>query len=265
MAQDNISADVDALRQDQPIIHDITTKDLIEALRKGLADFNAMPTHLPFLCLIYPVMTFFVIRYSGNYDVLPLAFPLLAGYTLIGPLVALGMYELSRRRETGADISRWHALEVIQSPQILSIAVLSFILMVFYGAWMLAAWSIYGEITGSVSPESIEAFFELVFKTSQGQRLILVGCSMGLVFSVIVLSISIISFPMLLDRKVGIVTAIHTSVSVVFTNPVSMAKWGLIVCAGLVIGAIPLFVGLAVVLPILGHATWHLYRRTIEF
>jgi len=265
MAQEPLILGDAADRSLNPTINDITTEDLKDALRKGFADFNAMPTHLPFLCLIYPVITFVAIRYYGNYDVLPLAFPLLAGYTLIGPLVAIGMYELSRRRETGADISRWHAFEVIHSPQILSIAGVALVLMGLYFVWMMAAWAIYTEFTGGVAPESVEAFANLVLNTAQGQKLIMVGCSMGLVFSIIVLSISVISFPMLLDRNVSIVTAIHTSVSSVFANPVNMMKWGLIVSASLVIGAIPIFIGLAVVLPVLGHSTWHLYRKVVQY
>ncbi len=265
MAQENITADVDAYRHLHPTVCEITNADLKDALIKGLADFNAMPTHLPFLCLIYPVVTFFIIRYYGNYDMLPMVFPLLAGYTLAGPLVAIGMYELSRRRETGADISRWHAFDVIRSPQIGSIAGLALVLMAFYFAWLGAAWAIYEEIIGGITPESVGAFAELVFTTSQGLKLVVIGCAVGLVFSIVVLAISVTSFPMLLDRDVGIVNAIHTSVTVVFTNPVTMAVWGLIVATTLLLGALPFFVGLAVVLPVLGHATWHLYRKALKY
>lgn len=265
MAPENITADADAHRHLHPTVRNITAADLKEVLIKGLADFNAMPTHLVFLALIYPVATFFVIRYYGHYDMLPFLFPLLAGYTLAGPLVAVGMYELSRRRESGADVSRWHAFSVIHSPQIVSIAGLALVLMAIYFVWMSAAWALYQEVTGGVPPESIEAFAALVFTTGQGQTLILVGCSMGMVFAIIVLSISVISFPMLLDKNVGVLTAIQTSVNVVFTNPVTMAAWGLIVTCTLLVGALPVFVGLAVVLPVLGHATWHLYRKVVEY
>jgi uncharacterized membrane protein len=153
----------------------------------------------------------------------------------------------------------------VRSPQIASIAGLALVLMAFYFAWMGAAWAIYLEFTGGVTPASVGAFAEMVFTTSQGQLLIVIGCAMGLVFAIIVLSISVISFPMLLDRKVGIVTAIQTSINVVYTNPVTMVVWGFIVLASLVIGALPAFVGLAVVLPVLGHASWHLYRKVVVY
>jgi uncharacterized membrane protein len=245
------------------IVRKISLADLKDALRLGLADFKAMPTHLPFLCVIYGVITFVAIRYYGNLDVLPLVLPAFAGFTLIGPLVAIGMYELSRRRESGEDVSRTAVFDVIHSPQIVSIAGLTIILLVFYTGWMAAAWGIYGEITGGAPLDSVDAFLTLVFTTAKGQKFLLIGSAMGLVFSIVVLGISATSFPMLIDRKVGIWTAIQTSMDVVFINPLTMMVWGLIVSFSLLIGASIFLVGLGVVLPVLGHATWHLYRKAV--
>ena len=262
MADQRAIADVE-VSHFQPIVRTIGMADLREALIRGLADFKAMPTHLIFLCLIYPIVTLISARVYAGYDVLPLVFPLLAGYTLIGPLVAIGMYELSRRREQGLDISRAHAFDVLRFPSLRSIAILGIMLMAVYFVWLFAARAIYGQTFGGAVPESIAAFAGQVFTTPAGWTLIVVGSGVGFLFAVVVFTISVVSFPMLLDRNVGVMTAVQTSVRAVAANPVTMAVWGVIVSGVLLLGALPFFVGLAVALPVLGHATWHLYRKVV--
>ena len=264
MANEKSIANVGAYGSTKPNVRRIGTADLIDALAKGLNDFKAMPTHVVFLCLIYPVVTLIFARIYAGYEVLPLVFPLLAGYTLIGPLVATGMYELSRRREAGLDISRGHAFDVFRSPSIRAIATLGVVLMAIYFAWLGAAWAIYEANFGNAAPASIEEFARQVFTTPAGWTLIVGGTSAGFLFAVVVLTLSVVSFPLLLDRDVGVMTAVHTSIRAVLANPVTMAIWGLIVAVALLIGSLPLFVGLAVVMPVLGHATWHLYRKVVE-
>jgi uncharacterized membrane protein len=250
-------------RSAQPIVRKICTADLRDALAWGFADFKAMPTHLVFLCAIYPIVTLIAARTYAGYDMLPLVFPLFAGYTLIGPLVAIGLYELSRRRELGLDISRWHAFDVLGSPSIGAIATLSVVLMVIYVAWLLAAQAIYEQIFGSAIPASIAEFARQVFTTPSGRALIIIGCGVGFLFAVVVFTLSVVSFPLLLDRDAGVETAVYTSVRAVIANPVTMAIWGLIIAGALLVGSLPLFVGLAVVLPVLGHSSWHVYRKVV--
>ncbi len=251
------------VRHAQPVIHTIGVADLREALTRGLADFKAMPTHLIFLCLIYPIVTLLFARIYAGYEVLPLIFPLLAGYTLIGPLGAGGMYELSRRREQGLDISRAHAFDVLRFPSIRSIAVLGIMLMAIYFAWLLAARAIYWETFGGMVPESVPEFARQVFTTPAGWTLMVVGGGVGFLFAVVVFTLSVVSFPMILDRDVDVSTAVQTSIRAVVANPVIMAVWGIIVVTILFLGSLPFFVGLAVALPVLGHATWHLYRKVV--
>jgi len=247
----------------RPIVQTISMADLRDALTSGLADFKAMPTHLVFLCFIYPIVILISARVYAGYEVLPLVFPLLAGYTLIGPLVAIGMYELSRRREQGLDISRAHAFDVFRFPSIRSIAILGIILLVIYFAWLVAAQAIYSLTFSGAVPESIAEFARQVFTTPAGWTLIVVGSGIGFLFAVVVFTLSVVSFPMLLDRDVGVMTAVETSIKVVVANPVTMAAWGVIVAGVLFLGSLPFFVGLAVALPVLGHATWHLYRKAV--
>ena len=263
MANEKAIADADASPA-QPIVRTIGTADLRDVLTKGLADFMAHPTHVVFLCVIYPVVGLILARLTFRYEMLPVLFPLIAGFTLIGPLAATGLYELSRRREQGRDVAWWHAFDVLRSPSIRAIATLGVMLMAIFVAWLGAALAIYELIFGSWVPASIAEFARQVFTTSSGWALIIVGCGVGFLFAVVVLTISVVSLPLLLDRDVGAVTAVQTSVRAVLANPKTMAMWGLIVAGALVIGSLPLFVGLAVVMPVLGHSTWHLYRKVVE-
>ena len=252
-------------RQAQPTIRTIGTADLTNALAKGFADFKAVPSHLIFLCVIYPVVTLIFARAYAGYEILPVVFPLFAGFTLVGPLVMIGIYELSRRRELGLDVNLWHSFDAVRYPSIRGIFSLGIVLAAIFVAWLGAAQAIYLLIFGGVVPESVTEFARQVLTTSAGWALIVVGCSVGFLFAVVVLTISVVSFPMLLDRRdVGAVTAVQTSVRAVVANPITMAKWGLIVAGALLLGALPLLVGLAVVMPVLGHATWHLYRKVVE-
>ncbi len=255
--------DADA-RLAQPVVHAIAPADLREVLARGLADYKAMPTHLVFLVVIYPLITLVFARASAGYDVLPLVFPLLAGYTLIGPLVATGMYELSRRREQGLDTSRRHAFEILRFRSFGAIAALGIVLMVIYFAWMFTAQYIYQLYFGGAAPVSVAAFTREVLTTPAGWSLITVGSGVGFLFAVLVFTLSVVSFPLLVDRDVGVFTAVNTSIKAVLRNPLTMGLWGLVIAITLLIGSLPFFAGLAFVLPVLGHASWHLYRKVVE-
>jgi uncharacterized membrane protein len=245
-------------------IRRIGIADLKDALRKGTDDFLAMPTHALFLGAIYPVVGLVLARLAFGYSVLPLLYPLAAGFALIGPVAALGLYELSRRREAGLDVSATHAFDVMYSSSRGAIAALGLLLLVLFVLWMMVANAIYIAIFGYAPPASIGAFLSDVFTTEAGWRMIVAGNIIGFFFAVLALVISVASFPLLLDRDVGAAVALGTSIRVVVDNPVTMAVWGLIVAVLLLIGSLPAFLGLAVVVPILGHATWHLYRRTVD-
>jgi uncharacterized membrane protein len=236
---------------------------LREALHKGIEDFKAIPSHAIFLLLIYPVVGLILFRLSFGYDILPLVFPLIAGLSLIGPLAAVGLYELSRRREQGLDSSAWHALDVLQSPSIGAIARLGLAYMAIFFAWMFAAQLIYDRIFGGAVPNSVGEFVTQVLTTSAGRQLIIVGNGVGFLFALVVLVTGVVSFPMLVDRNVSAATAVRTSVRAVLENPMTMAVWGLFVAGALILGALPLFFGLAIVFPVLGHSTWHLYRKVV--
>jgi len=246
-----------------PAIRKIGVSDIKEALRAGLDDFRAKPSHYAFLVLIYPLVGVVLAAWTSGHNALPMLFPLMSGFALLGPIAALGLYEISRRREAGLDTSWWHALEVRNSPAIPAIAAIGILLLILFVAWLLAAKELYEGLLGTSPVPPVATFFHSIFTTSQGWTLIVLGNLIGLIFAVIVLATTVIAFPLLLDRDVGAYEAITTSVRATIANPGPMALWGLIVAVSLAIGSIPLFAGLAVVIPILGHATWHLYRKLV--
>lgn len=247
----------------EPTVRSIAPGDLVDALKKGWDDFSAMPSHAVFLCVIYPLIGILAAALTLGYAFVPLLFPAAAGFALLGPFAALGLYELSRRREAGLEPSATDAFEVLRSPSLGAIVALGLMLAVIFLAWMATANAIYTTYFGYGSPASISQFVHDLLFTRAGWSLIVVGNIVGLVFAIGAYLISAVSFPLLLDRDVGAAGAMLTSLRVVAKNPTTMALWGLIVAALLIIGTIPLFLGLAVVLPVLGHATWHLYRKAV--
>jgi uncharacterized membrane protein len=246
-----------------PVVRRITASDLLQSLTHGYDDFAAMPSHAIFLCVIYPLLGLLLIAVTLGYS-MPLAFPLAAGFALIGPLAAIGLYELSRRREAGLDCSVSHVLDLLHSPSLAAIVALGLLLMTIFLIWLAVAVAIYVANFGYGGPTSIRQFVDGLFNTSSGWNLIIVGTGVGFLFAVLTLTISAVSFPLLLDRDVGAAVALLTSIRVVATNPVTMALWGLIVSVLLVIGSVAFLLGLTVVIPVLGHATWHLYRKAVE-
>jgi uncharacterized membrane protein len=248
----------------RPAIRSIGLADIKTALARGVDDFYAMPTHAIFLCIVYPIIGLVLARLAFGYSTLPLLYPLISGFALVGPFASLGLYEMSRRRELGEDVSISHAFEVLQSSSIGAITALSLLLFVIFLIWLGVANAIYIADFGYAPPSSIEHFVRNVLTTPAGWNLIIVGNGVGLLFAIVVLAIGAFSFPLLVDRDVGAAVALSTSVRAVMKNPGTMAVWGVIVAVLLLIGSVPFFLGLTVVMPILGHATWHLYRLTID-
>ncbi|MBV2143698.1 DUF2189 domain-containing protein [Falsochrobactrum sp. TDYN1] len=247
-----------------PHVRRIHYRDVFSALSKGFQDFWAKPSHYVFLCLIYPLAGLFITYWSANANALPLLFPLMSGFALLGPFAAIGLYEISRRRELNEDASWRHALEVWRSPSVPAILAIGALLVAVFIAWLIVAQALYVEMFGPFAPASLLALMDQVLNTPQGHSLFWIGNAIGLGFALFTLCTTIVAFPLLLDRDVGAVAAVCTSVKVFFRNPAECLLWAAIVVALLAVGFATFLVGLAIVIPVLGHATWHLYRKTVE-
>jgi uncharacterized membrane protein len=246
-----------------PVVRKITARDLAEALRKGVADVGATRDDVLFIGLIYPLAGLVLARLAFSLDLLPLVFPLASGFALIGPFAAIGLYELSRRREQGLSVRWTDAFGVLRSPAIGSILLLGAIELALFALWLGVAYQIYLTNLGHAAPQTVASFERSVFQTGGGWAMIAEGFGVGFLFAVLAFALSVVSFPLLLDRDVGVTTAITTSLRAVSANAGVMTLWGLIVASALVLGSLPALVGLIFVVPVLGHATWHLYRKLI--
>ncbi len=246
-----------------PAVRRITETDLRQALRAGYEDFIACRTDAILLCIVYPLAGLLMSRVVMGYRILPLVFPLIAGFALLGPLLATGLYELSRRREHNQPLSWGATFAPFSSPAIGSMISLGLGLLAIFTLWLVTAGLLYDATLGPNPPASAAAFMHSVLHTAPGLIMTVFGIGIGAIFAFVVLAISVVSFPLLLDRDCGVEIAVRTSLLAVQTNRKLLIAWGLIVAAGLVLGSLPFLIGLAVIMPILGHATWHLYRRLV--
>ncbi len=246
-----------------PEIRPLGREDLRAALRAGIADMATFRSDVVFVCLLYPLVgaALTVVALQGN--LVQLLFPLLSGFALVGPVAALGLYEMSRRRERGEE-NGWSAyLEVLRSPRFGGILALSVVHLVIFMVWIMTANLIYAATLALEPPVSPAEFASAVFGTTGGWVMIVLGCGIGFLFACLVLAMSVVSFPLMLDRDVGVVTAVLTSLRVARENTGAVGAWGLTVAVLLALGTLPAMIGLVVVMPLLGHATWHLYRRAV--
>lgn len=242
----------------------ITHADANAALSEGLADFLAMRGDIIFAALLYPLIGIVAAVVLTGGPLVPLLFPILAGVGLLGPVAAIGFYELARRREQG-ETSNWsHFLDVRKRPSSGEIGSVTALLLGIFALWLLAAGLLYVVLFGLWDPPSFTAFLSRVFTTAEGWALIIIGNLIGLAFAALVLAVSVVSLPLLVDRHVSARVAVETSIRAARENRGVMIRWGLMVAALLIAGSLPLFIGLAVVLPWLGYATWHLYTKLVD-
>jgi len=247
----------------QPQVRRIGAADLRDALKAGLDDFVAARDDVLFIAIVYPLAGLLLAVFALQHALLPMIFPLVSGFALLGPLAAVGLFEISRRRERGEDVSWADAAKVLASPALGAIIGMGLILIALFGLWLLTAYQISLMAFAGRPPETVEGLVQAVFAAGHGGTMLMIGAVIGFGFAAVALAISVVAFPLLLDRKVDVDVAIRTSLRVVAANPGTMALWGLIVAAALVIGSLPALVGLIVVIPVLGHATWRIYRKAV--
>jgi len=244
-------------------VRKIELKDLWQALKEGYGDFIAKPSHFVFLAIVYPLFALLLTLFLLGYNLLHLAFPMVVGCTFLGPLVSIILFEVSRLRERGQTVKWNSAFDFVHTSAFAPILALSVVMMLLYLGWLFMAQHIWFGLFGADPPVSITDFANLVLTTRRGGALVVYGTAVGFLFAVAAFSISVVGFPLLLDKPATAITAASASIKAVFANPRVMAVWGLMVVVLLLVGAIPFLIGLTVVLPVLGHATWHLYRKLV--
>ena len=245
-------------------VRTLSASDLNLSLREGWKDFLSMRGDLIFVGLLYPLIGTVTAAVTLGWDLWQLFFPIAAGISLMGPLVAVGFYELARREEAGLHSNWSHFFDFVKRPSADGLGAVAALLVLIFGLWMAAAQALFAALWGMTAPDSIGAFLTRLFTTTEGWTLIVAGNLIGAVFAVLVLAISFVSLPMLVDCNVEARTAVDTSIRAFRENKWLMIRWGLTVGFLLVLGSIPLFIGLAVVLPWLGYATWHLYTHVVD-
>jgi uncharacterized membrane protein len=245
-------------------VRQITDDDLRIALRQGLDDFLDLRGDLFFAGLIYTLIGIAAVVMTTNMPLLPFFFPVVAGVGLLGPVAAVGFYELARRREAGQEVHWFNFLDVRKRPTVDDMGMVAGLLLVIFVAWLVAAGILYAFLFGWTAPQSIPDFIGQVFTTPRGWAMIGIGAAVGVIFGWSVLALSVVSLPMLVDRNVSASEAVSASWRAAHANKGELFRWGIVVTALLALGSIPLFVGLAFVLPWLGYSTWHLYTRLVD-
>ncbi len=245
-----------------PTIRTITADDVYGALAQGWADFRAVPRFGLFFGGVYALLGIALFVQLWVLDQPFWIFPFAAAFPLLGPFAAIGLYEVSRRREAGEPLDWAEVLGVVWRQRGGQIPSIAFVVMAGFLVWMWVASILVILFLGRMSLATYSNV-DAVLATPSGWMLLVVGGIIGAGIAFVLFALTVVSLPMLLDREIDYVTAMVTSFRAVMENRQPMFHWAWIVAGSLFAAMLPLFLGLVVVLPVLGHATWHLYRKVI--
>lgn len=252
-------------RSVQPSIRRIEIDDLRACLVAGAWDFAQAPVIGLAIGGVFSLIGIAITLALTVWGVPWLIYPFAIGFPLVGPFAAVGLYEVSRRLEAGREVTWSTVFAVIWAQRRREVSWMAFVMLFVFWMWMYQVRLLVALILGRMSFATLERFADLVLTTSQGWLFLAVGHVVGAFLSLFLFSITVIAIPLLLDRDVDFITAMITSVRTVLASPVVMVAWGVFVTLAVAVACLPFFVGLMVVLPVLGHATWHLYRRAISY
>lgn len=245
-----------------PVVRRVSVADIAESLGQGLRDFQAAPLFGLAFAGLYVAGGILILLSLTAFGMVYLAYPLAAGFALLGPFVAVGLYEVSRQREAGEAPSMRGIWATIRARR--EIGWMAFVTLFVFLVWMYQVRLLIAVLLGlHASFSSLPEFVTVVLTTNEGLLFLALGNLVGAALSLILFSLTVVSFPLLLDRDIDAVTAMITSVRAVVMSPLPMIGWAAVIVGLLALSSLPYFLGLLVTLPVLGHATWHLYRRIV--
>ncbi len=244
-------------------INTLTIGDIVHALRQGAADFLAAPLYGLFFSGVFAAGGIFMYLHLYRFAAPWLIIPLAIGFPLVGPFAAVGLYEVSRRLRTGEKLE-WRAiLGVVFAQRERELAWMAFVVLFVFWVWVYQIRLLMALFLGFKRVSTLDSFLSVVVNTNEGLSFLATGTIIGGLLALVLFAITVIAIPMLMEREVDFVTAISTSVRTVTENPVAMLFFALVVTVGTFAAMAPMFLGLLVVMPILGHATWHLYKKAL--
>ncbi|MBN8179350.1 DUF2189 domain-containing protein [Roseibium aggregatum] len=247
-----------------PKVNKITVNDVIDAFAAGLADFRRAPVYGLAIGAFFALGGLFVVLSAAALNMSYLSYPAAAGFVLIGPFAAVGLYEVSRRLQNGEELSWSRIFGTMWAQKGRELSWMAFVVLFIQIMWMYQVRLLLALFLGFRSFASFDEFLTQVISTPEGLMFLAVGHVVGAILSLILFSLTVVSFPLLMEEDRDFITAMITSVRAVFTSPVPMIGWAFVVTAVLIVSMAPAFLGLVVSLPILGHTTWHLYKKCVE-
>ena len=246
-----------------PEVKALSFSDIFACFQQGISDFRHAPFFGLFFGGIFAFGGLLIIQSMYVWEKGWMIYPLVIGFPLIGPFAAVGLYEVSRRRSEDLPL-RWNEiLRVVSLQTSREIPWMAFVMLFIFWVWIYQVRLLLALFLGRMSFTSFGSFFEIITTTPQGLTFIIVGHVVGACFALFMFSVTVISIPLLLDRDVDFITAMITSIKTVVASPVVMLSWGVFVTLAVMFSFLPLFLGLLIVLPVLGHTTWHLYKRAV--
>jgi len=249
--------------QAEPIVRAITLADVNAAWAQGIRDFRNAPVYGLAFGGLYAAGGIIIVACVTALGVGYLAYPLAAGFALIGPFAAVGLYEVSRRQEAGLALTWPAVLGALFEQRNRQLAWMGFVTLLFFVIWMYLAQLLVALFLGTRSFATLHDFLVALTTTPEGLVFLFLGNAVGALLAIVLFSITFVSFPLLLDRDLDAVTAMITSVRAVLASPGAAIGWAITIVLLLILAALPFFLGLVVALPVLGHATWHLYRKIV--
>jgi uncharacterized membrane protein len=241
----------------------LSAADIRAALSQGMADFARAPAFGILFGAGFAAIGLVIVLSLTRWHLPWMIYPFAIGFPLVGPFAAIGLYEVSRRLELGLPLSWRVVLRAIWWQRRREPSWMAFVMLFIFWVWMYQIRLLIALLLGRMSFSSFDRFLEIVFTTPQGWLFLAVGHVVGAILALLLYSLTVVSIPLLMDREVDVVTGMITSLKVVVASPAVMLGWGVIVTLAVIAACMPFFLGLPVVLPILGHATWHLYRRAV--